>query len=324
MQFSEPLVKKINPSGFFSVPFKIAVFLFSIAVIGFMLVQKKQLTGIVAAAFLNERGVLFLVFMLLAMLANISVEAIKWKYLLKETAPISFSLSLKAVFSGMAAGLITPHGIGDYIGRILFLDTQKRLENIASVLFSRVAQLCITCLTGVLATIYFYCFVKADTRIFVALSVSLLVLAVIVVCWQYRAFLLDRMKQIPWIKKVEYWFEHLRAYSNRLFLLTLLLSLLRYVIFSTQFILLLQFFNVQLPIEILLIGVVFIFFVKSIIPTFIDLGVRELAALFFFSGYAVVSEAVLAASLSLWFFNLVLPALIGLFCMFTLEYKKQE
>ena len=303
---------------------KIAVFLFSIAVISYLIMQKKQLTGIVAAAFFNERGLWFFCMMMIAMLANISIEAIKWKYLLKETLPVSFSLSLKAVFSGVTAGLITPHGIGDYIGRILFLDPEKRLENIASVLFSRVAQLYITCLTGVLATVYYYCFIKSDTRILAALAISVLTLALIAISWKYRAAMLDYMKQIRWIKKIEYWFEHLRIYSNRLFLLTLCLSALRYSIFSTQFVLLLRFFGVQLPVEILVVGVVFTFFIKSIVPTFIDLGVRELAALFFFSGFAVVSNNVLAASLSLWFFNLVIPAVIGLFCMFTIEYKKQE
>ncbi len=259
------------------------------------------------------------------MLANISIEAIKWKFLLKETSPVSLTLSLKAVFTGITAGLITPHGIGDYIGRILFLDPEKRLENVASVLFSRVAQLCITCLTGLLATVYFYCYLKADVRILAALAVAVITLIIVFLCWKYRAFLLDRMKEVPLIKKIEYWFEHLRIYSNYIFLITLTLSALRYVIFTTQFVLLLRFFDVQLPVEILAIGAVFTFFVKSIVPTFIDLGVRELAALFFFSGYSVAaSEHVLAASLSLWFFNLVIPAIIGLFCMFTMEYQKQE
>jgi len=288
-----------------------------------MLVEKKQWMNVFINAFFNQNGLWCFTMMLVAMLANISVEAIKWKILVRSNTVLCFHTSLMAVFSGVTAGLITPHGIGDYIGRILFLDPEKRLENIASVLFSRVAQLCITCLTGVFATAYFYFYIDADSNIIAALIIAVVTLLFIFMSWRYRVFLLDRMKRIPFIKKIENWFEQLRLYSNKLFAITLALSALRYVIFTTQFICLLLFFDVHLPIEILAVGAVFTFFVKSIIPTFIDLGVRELAALFFFSSYDMLSEQhVLAASLSLWFFNLVLPAVIGLFCMFNLEYKK--
>jgi len=290
-----------------------------------MLMEKKQWADLFIDAFFNQNGLWCFMLMVVAMLANISVEAIKWKILVRSNTTFHFSTSLMAVFSGVTAGLITPHGIGDYIGRILFLSPEKRLDNIGSVLFSRVAQLCITCLTGVFATAYFYFYVEADSNIILALVTAVLTLLFIFISWKYRAYLLDRMKRIPFIKRIESWFEQLRLYSNKLFAITLALSALRYIIFTAQFVCLLLFFDVHVPIEILVIGAVFTFFVKSIIPTFIDLGVRELAAVFFFSSYDSISEQhVLAASLSLWFFNLVLPAVIGLFCMFKLEYQKQK
>ncbi len=55
-----------------------------------------------------------------------------------------------------------------------------------------------------------------------------------------------------------------------------------------------------------------IFFLKSALPvTLGELGVREGMAVFFFAGLQVPEPAALQASLLLFFFNLVLPALVG-------------
>lgn len=285
--------------------------------------QKKQWYGLFVDSFYNKEGGFIFLFMLLAMFANISVEALKWKYLVRNN-DISFSTSLIAVFSGISAGLITPHGIGDYIGRILFLNPDKRLENIGSVLFSRVAQLCITCITGVVATIYFCLFIEFDNKVLVALILAFCSLLVIYGLWLFRTFLLDTMKRIPVIKNIAVWFEQLRLYSNRVFVVTLLFSAMRYFIFLSQFVCLLLFFKVELPLMLLVIGAVFTFFIKSIVPTFFDLGVRELAAIFFFSRYAIDDTHVLSASIGLWVFNLLIPAIIGLFCMLNVNYTKQS
>ncbi|WP_245553878.1 lysylphosphatidylglycerol synthase transmembrane domain-containing protein [Cytophaga aurantiaca] len=274
-------------------------------------------------SYCTQKGLLVLSLMLVGMFFNISVEALKWQYLVRTTSPVSFRLALTAVFSGITAGLITPHGIGDYVGRILFLNPENRLENIASVLFSRIAQLCITCIAGVVATLYFCFVIQMNQHMLTALLLAIATLLIIFLVWKFRVFLLDKMKHVPLLKNIEKWFDQLRGYSNQLFIKTLALSALRYGIFLTQFVILLIFFGVELPLEIIILGAVFTFFVKSIVPTFFDLGVRELAAVFFFSAYHIEDANVLAASISLWLINLLIPAVVGLFCMFGIDYTKK-
>ncbi len=324
MQVNEPFVKKINPSRFFSAGIKIGVFLFSLAIIYSLLLDKQHWLELFAQTFFKENGLYVFAGMLIAMFANISVEAIKWQRLVRSITVIPFSTSLMAVYSGIVAGIITPHGIGDYVGRVLFIHADKRLESIGSVLFSRVAQLCITCITGVAALIYFYFFIEGNERMLLALAIACVTLLVICMAWSYRGRLLDNMKHIPVLKNIEKWFEQLRIYNNQLFAQTLGLSALRYLIFLSQFVCLLIYFGVELPLQILAVGAIFTFFVKSVIPSFLDIGVRELAAVFFFSAYQIADEKVLLASLSLWFFNLLIPAVIGLFCMFKIEYTKHK
>lgn len=323
MQVSEPFVKKISSRKFFYLLLKVIVFLISINVILFILWEKKEWWQYFVTSYYNRKGLFVLILLLVLMLANISVEALKWYFLVKENTAIKFIKALKAVFSGITAGLITPHGVGDYLGRILFLDPDKRMENISSVFFSRIAQLCITCITGFAAFLYLILFMPYDVRMFISIALSMVVLLIILLLWNKRNKILDVMSHIPFIKNVERWFNHIRKYTNQLFLKTLLLSALRYGIFLSQFVILLVFFEVHISLDILVVGAIFTFFIKSIVPTFFDLGVRELVAVFFFSAYAHSEESILAASLSLWFINVLIPALIGLVCMFQIEYVKK-
>ena len=55
------------------------------------------------------------------MCLNWSIEAIKWRLLIKKMQPITFIEALKGVLSGVAVGTFTPNRIGEFGGRILYL-----------------------------------------------------------------------------------------------------------------------------------------------------------------------------------------------------------
>jgi uncharacterized membrane protein YbhN (UPF0104 family) len=324
VQVSEPFVKKVSSPKFFSILVKVGVFLLSVALILYILWDKKKWVLFIEPYFNSAHSYYVIGLLIFLMLLNISVEALKWFFLVKENTAITFFQSLKAIFSGTAAGLITPHGIGDYVGRILFLDPEKRLENIGSVFFSRIAQMCITCITGFGALVFIGLHLEFNKWIALSMILACAFLWIFTATWYKRTGILDGMKKIPLIGKIENWFENIRSYSNQIFVKTLVLSGLRYGIFLTQFVILLVFFDVQVPLSVLVVGGIFIFFVKSIIPTFLDLGVRELAAVFFFANYHVQEQHVLAASLSLWVINIIIPSFIGLIMMFQIEYVKKN
>ncbi|MGQ0829785.1 MAG: hypothetical protein ACT4ON_15470, partial [Bacteroidota bacterium] len=99
------------------------------------------------------------------------------------------------------------------------------------------------------------------------------------------------------------------------------LSLLRYLIFSIQYYLMLQFFGVNAGITILFSLIALTFFVTSVIPTFslTEIAVRSATAVYFFSTISVDSTAIVASSLLLWIINLAIPALVG--SVFVLNLK---
>jgi type III secretory pathway component EscU len=73
----------------------------------------------------------------------------------------------------------------------------------------------------------------------------------------------------------------------------------------------LYFFGVDAPWYVMAEGIILVYVAKSVFPTFLDLGVRELTAIFYFSSYGYDSTMVMLAGLTIWLVNMVSPALIG-------------
>jgi uncharacterized membrane protein YbhN (UPF0104 family) len=115
------------------------------------------------------------------------------------------------------------------------------------------------------------------------------------------------------------YFLIIKEYSNSEIIKVVSISIVRYLIFSIQYVLLLWIFEVQLGIDLLFLGVAFVFLCKSVIPTFFDLGIRESSAIYFFSIYQTDEKSVLLASLVLWLINIILPSILGLMYIFKMK-----
>jgi len=104
------------------------------------------------------------------------------------------------------------------------------------------------------------------------------------------------------------------------------LALLRYMVFTCQFYLLLLFFGVEVPFIPAWILVSVIFYVMVLVPTIAltELGVRGAVAAYFFSRITDQLPGVLNATVSLWLFNLAIPAMIGTGFVFMFHFEKRK
>lgn len=273
-----------------------------------------------------QNNSIFLFIAILLIPLNISLEALKWKFLIKKLEHLSFKEALFGVLAGISMGFITPHSIGDYAARIISLKHQERFKGIGAVFLCRIGQFYITLYFGTIAlVVYFYKALKIDgmdSQLLICFAIANNILFGLLYFFHKKIF--EKIETWALLKKVVYYFEIIKQYTFNELNILLLFSLLRYLVFSSQFILFLLFFNVSLPLHLMLMGVSFIFFVKSIIPTFLDLGVREAAAIVFFSLFGFKQEWILFASLSLWLSNIAFPALMGLVVVFTLKVSAKE
>jgi hypothetical protein len=124
---------------------------------------------------------------------------------------------------------------------------------------------------------------------------------------------------LVWAEKIpalQRYLQHITIIENlpvTILLRTFSLSLVRYIIFVIQYILLLQLFNVDVGVwhSIWLISVLYL--VLAIIPTIAlaELGLRGQASLLLFMLVSSNKLGIVGAASSIWLINLVIPALAG-------------
>jgi len=258
------------------------------------------------------------------MFVNWGLEAFKWKLLIRSLEPVSYLTSIQSIFAGVTISIFTPSRLGEFVGRIFFLEKADKIQATLKSFIGSIMQLLVTVIAGIAAymvlDIYYRNYFGSqqfisfqNAAILVFCSVLLIALAV----WIYS----KRNKQFINYKK---YIEAFTDYPPSELLAIFGLSLLRYLIFSLQYYMILQFFGVNAGITILFSLIALTFFVTSVIPTFslTEIAVRSATAIYFFGTISIDSTAIIAASLLLWIINLAIPALIGSVCVLRLKLFK--
>ena len=93
-------------------------------------------------------GASSLSFIIILMLGNWGIEAMKWKLAIEKIQPISFIKSLKAIFSGVSFSVTTPNRVGEYFGRVLYMKEGNRLKAISLTIVCSISQLLVTLWMG--------------------------------------------------------------------------------------------------------------------------------------------------------------------------------
>jgi hypothetical protein len=102
-------------------------------------------------------------------------------------------------------------------------------------------------------------------------------------------------------------------------------ALLRYTVYSVQYWLLLRFFAIPVDTWTAFAGIATHFLVQTSVPLppVAGLVARGNVAVYLWAGFGATAVSALAASLTLWMINLIIPALIGTFSLFHVNIAKQ-
>jgi hypothetical protein len=278
---------------------------------------------------------------LFLMLVNWGLEALKWQLLIRKIEMISFFRSYKAVMTGVSVSLFTPNRTGDYLGRVFILDRGNHIEGILITMTGSIAQLIITVCAGLFALLTFtdhYLRIKYQLPDYLLAGLILLIPAIvfIIILFYFNIRLLSDLARRYFPGKWEKWLKYTQVfslYSNKELFWNLLLSLARYLVFCTQFFLLLDLAGAGLPMLQGLILIPVIYLIMAVIPSvaLTDLGIRGSVSLFviglYFTNYTTgvpgTDLAIITASSVLWFVNLVIPAVLGTFFVFSLKFFRK-
>lgn len=270
--------------------------------------------------------ILLVILSLLLMPVNWGVEAYKWKLLINYAERVSFKQALMSVFSGITMSLFTPNRVGDFLGRLLTLKHTHPLKGAFLTITGSISQLMTTLLMGMLALCFFLpIYYNLDDNRYLVMYLLILITVLSVSGFMIMIYLkVSRVARLttsfvkPGWEKIRGYLRVMRRLKRSLLMKVLMLSLLRYMIFSTQFYLLLIAFGLSIPWFHAFILISMTYFTMTAIPTIalVDLGIRGSVSLYFlglyFTGQPGSAVSILAASTAVWIINLAIPSIFGL------------
>lgn len=251
------------------------------------------------------------------MLINWWLESIKWKKAIDKLEHLTISTSVKSVLAGLTIGILTPNRVGNFIGRVLYLKEENRGKGTLISMYTNLAQLIATVVFGFIALTFL---LQANTSFnSIDLPIGLIQVSSIVIGLLLMILYLNPLlvsKPLNWLikaKKIQDILNVLPQIGLKTRLKVLLLSLLRYLIFTSQFTILLISLNEDFSILLIWMGVSVTYLITTIIPSpaLGKFGIRESVSIFVFTLVGLTEDTILLSSLLLWVINLMIPSLMG-------------
>lgn len=248
------------------------------------------------------------VFLFMLMCLNFLMESIKWKVVVANTNPISFTKAIKSVMVGQAFAFFTPNRIGDFAGRVLFLKTEHKLIGMAHLAWASYAQLIITLLLGTLAiniNLPLYPWINQVWLSLIKLGSPFVGLFIMLLFFYKK----------EWKGKLR--FLNVIQIATRVKAKLLLLSFLRYLVFLLQYIWVAYILKIQIDTGLLVVSVSILFLCLSILPTIniTELVVRGQLLIIILAPFYADKHMVIYLSSFIWGVNFLIPAVIGAFLL---------
>lgn len=268
---------------------------------------------------LSYQKVWYLIVALLLMPVNWSIEAIKWGTLVRKYESINFRTSFYAIMSGLTLGILTPGRIGEYGGRVLFVEAKNNWKAVITTFVTSMSQHVVNMTFGACCAILFVYFNFGMNQLLFIGSLFF-VFAVSLVAYALY-FHIDTLKKffkkvnIPFLSKaIGKHSDVLKLFTKTDLVSISAWSLFRYIVYSTQYVMLLYFFGIGGSFLTLFLGVSTIFLIQSSLPLppMVSVFARAEIALIVWGLFSANEIAILSSSFGLWIINLLIPAFFGL------------
>ncbi len=269
----------------------------------------KTLTDNNILSFKNCLILLFLSFL------NWFLEIKKWHTLLLFIDDFSLLSATKQSLASLTASLVTPNRIGEYGAKAMYFKKQLRKQVVGLNFIGNFYQLLATLFFGGIGCILFstkHAILFNSPSFYGSL---LLFFILITTCY----FLIKKSSiGLQYVNKIKTFLHKIPLQLN---VKVGLLSFGRFVIFTHQFYFLLLIFKADISYINALIAITTTYLIASTIPmwSFLDVVLKGTVAVWVFSFLQVPSLNILSITTLMWFFNFVIPALIG--CYFVITFK---
>ncbi|MGB3590433.1 MAG: hypothetical protein WBA16_02000 [Nonlabens sp.] len=230
------------------------------------------------------------------------VESKKWQLLVNDFYGLRFRESVIQNITSQAASFITPFRSGEYGLKALYFPAHGKKTVMDRTLVGNMSQMMVTVGLGLIGLV---CYVDDPAYLGSIVVALLFVIAAVALSyrWIKNKYDITSVHPFMWMKTVGY-------------------SMLRYMIFSANWILALSILEVPLyPLD-MLIGVAVFYLVVSILPLMqlLDIPVRLAVASFVFLGVEMDNQIVVVTGL-VWISNTLFPTLLGCLLLPAINFK---
>lgn len=280
----------------------------------------------------QSKKIMYLAGAVVLIAVNWGLEAWKWMISVRTFFPVKFGQAFKAVLSGVSFSVTMPNRVGEYLGRIMYLPEGNRLKTISVTLVGSFSQLLITVVAGIFGLIVLKPSLIAqfpELRIWFqfivyGLLITALIMALIYFNVSGTVNLFNR-----WIKnrKYVYLVEALQNFHSRLLLQLLFLSFLRYLVFIIQYLFIFYLFEVNVSAGTVAMVMSVVFLSMAVIPSIalVEVWLRGEISIKLMGLFSLNTLGIGLTSVTVWFINLILPAIIGSLLILNLRvFKKNE
>jgi len=251
-------------------------------------------------------------------IVNWVLEIIKWKTVVSAIKKISLAEAAKQSLASLTISLVTPNRIGEYGAKAYFFNPKNQKRVLLINLFSNLWQLLITFIFGITGLIYVIQKHSASFSLFKIMGAILLAVILLLLGYFFKEKEIV-LKGLSISKVMDYF----KKIARPIFVKTGVLSMLRYCVFSSLFIIILCFFGAEIDFLEAIAMVASMYLLSSIIPSIFifDTVVKGSVAIGLFSLAGVSQWNVLCSVFLMWILNFGLPAVLGSF--YIAAYKRK-
>jgi hypothetical protein len=289
--------------------------LISIALlVGIYLQVKKQLATL-GANWVWQTGPNYLLYIaIILMPINLAMEAWKWHMLAASAQRISYKQALLSYLAGISFSLVTPNRIGEYPGRILYLKKKNTFRLISVSILGAIAQMLTLFIYGLLGLIYYNIKYPGTLPMITLAACFVATIIVGILYWRFETWM-PVIEKIKWLQRFRYhiYGKLLKRFTTGEQMRILAISLLRYSVYTAQYLFLLLWMNVNIPLFEGFLMCALFFWVIAVIPsiTLVELGERGQVGLYLFHHFSENTVGILGATVGVWCINLIVPGIIG-------------
>jgi len=273
---------------------------------------------------------LFLVLVLL-MLMQWMFEAAKWQMMLRQHINLPIAKAIMMIFSGISFSIATPNRVGEFIGRVLHLPKELRVQATGYTFIGNFAQLIVTCVAGSIG----FGLIAGDLatgslaqfKVIVCLLVYLAPMFTFLLLFIYfkAGVFFNWLSKIKFLQRWEHKLIQLSALSTSLLLNVLFWSVLRYAVFLLQYWLMFRLIGLALDFQQTAMAMSTVLLVLSILPTIslVELGLRWQISILVFAPYTANIFGLTMGITLIWILNMIVPAGFGAISILVKNFSKK-